>query len=347
MGQGLGDLLKKPNLTDADKEAIVAYGPVAFVPLRGLAVQSPKTYMELLVRVADRSHTASMLDLFGQALSRKGTLAESAGTLAGWMAEKGDPALSVPFCFRGLDSKEIPNPHPLWVALAVNPSPLAVPRLLQRMESPATSRDELAFLYGHVAANGDPDAIALLLKMRMKERTLGGDPTGPDSDGDGLPDVQDRNPFAAPRQLTEDERVMAAAFEAKMRFKPGQAWDMAIEFPGKPFELFGWAKSIVPVDRIKGRELSGKVVFTAVGRAKEIVTFDPDGLQAKVGLIVEESRSMRGSTLTLRKFEGEWFLVGESGTFGAVASLQFRTSYLLSGGEEVGGEGRLEGSCLP
>ena len=48
----------------------------------------------------------------------------------------------------------------------------------------------------------------------LVEARLGTDPKNPDTDGDGVIDSQDANPQASPRALTDEERVLATAYEA-------------------------------------------------------------------------------------------------------------------------------------
>ena len=72
-----------------------------------------------------------------------------------------------------------------------------------------------------------------------------------DADADGLPDDVDRNPFAAPRDLTEEERVVQVAYASSLRFSKSSSAKVGVFYPNgmKPFELYGLDGTIVPMSR--------------------------------------------------------------------------------------------------
>src|SRR5207248_8573014 len=72
------------------------------------------------------------------------------------------------------------------------------------------------------------------------EARLGTNPRKPDSDGDGLSDLVDPCPNAAPRPLSDAERIVAACIEARF-FE--EKWSVPAVLSGEnvqPFELYGY-----------------------------------------------------------------------------------------------------------
>lgn len=78
------------------------------------------------------------------------------------------------------------------------------------------------------------------------EERIGSDPRKVDTDGDGLRDSEDRNPLAAPRPLSDQEQIFAAAFEAQFHFS-GNWHPCRVHLPPGigPLELAGWEGIIV------------------------------------------------------------------------------------------------------
>lgn len=158
------------------------------------------------------------------------------------------------------------------------------------------------------------------------EARLGTDPHSPDTDGDGLPDGQDRNPLAAPRALTDEEKILGAAFERYYR-RRSRSVPLVVDLPVgmKPFELNGpeWLVLMpppqpeIPVASLfwKG---AGYVSFTPpeldyhhrpIHHPTEHsgVVYAPNGQEAKLILRVSYAGlDGAGSTIQLRRVGDDW-----------------------------------------
>jgi outer membrane protein assembly factor BamB len=117
----------------------------------------------------------------------------------------------------------------------------------------------------------------------LVEQRLGTDPTKADSDGDGLPDGQDKNPLAAPRPLTEAEQVLAAAFEARYRFE-GPLVPCALTWPKgvAPIEVRGWDGIVLPQSAQRRSNLSW-----LYGKGVGLVHFEPPTYDFSGGAVHE------------------------------------------------------------
>lgn len=104
------------------------------------------------------------------------------------------------------------------------------------------------------------------------ERRLGTNPKVPDTDGDGLKDSEDKNPLAAPREVSEAEQVLRAAFQARFQFGGGRPSVCLVELPKglKPLELYGWGWITISL------EAGHKSPLQAfVGKGAGVVAFRP------------------------------------------------------------------------
>jgi|GEM_PF-2336479 len=217
--------------------------------------------------------------------------------------------------------------------LALSRDPDAVAIVLEQLRR--RGRDEAGTketLYTSAAASEVPQVLAELRQMRNRSRTVERRfaaklPAG-DLDRDGLPNDVDRNPYAPPRPLAEEERVLATAFEARFHFDERSRRVGGVEFPGgmKPFELFGWQGQILPEARInRSGEMKRRYEYPFIrfetadvdpeGRpvaiqAKSPVRFSPDRRRATVAIgTTFGSLDGTGFAYELRKIGGEWYVV--------------------------------------
>ncbi|MGC4042326.1 MAG: PQQ-binding-like beta-propeller repeat protein [Armatimonas sp.] len=84
----------------------------------------------------------------------------------------------------------------------------------------------------------------------LVEKRLGTDPNRADTDGDGVKDSEDANPLAVPHSLSETEKVLQAAFEARYRidFEPREGAVCLVSLPDgvTPPEFSSWGWIVIP-----------------------------------------------------------------------------------------------------
>jgi outer membrane protein assembly factor BamB len=179
---------------------------------------------------------------------------------------------------------------------------------------------------GEPALRKDSDADGL---TDLAEKRLGTNPNKADSDADGLGDAEDGNPLVAARQLTEDEEVAAAAFEARFKFEESRG-PATMTFPTgtRYFEVTGWRGIVVPVHSRKDSALCKFRMqgTTDIGFGDTPAFNEPD----KVALVkwVEKGREAVvevgamygflagvGYRMTLRRFGDVWLVVKVENTW--------------------------------
>ncbi|MHC9545048.1 MAG: PQQ-binding-like beta-propeller repeat protein [Vulcanimicrobiota bacterium] len=156
------------------------------------------------------------------------------------------------------------------------------------------------------------------------EKRLGTDPQNKDTDGDGLIDSTDKNPLAAPRALSEEEKIMRAAFEARYCFSCGDGYKTPclVKLPEgiQPFEFYGFNWIIIPEVHGKESPLS-KCVETILRRGVGVVSFDLP------------RRDFEGYELPDRK--GRDFILWNSDRSEAMLSLSTRYGPLNAAGYDI------------
>ncbi len=183
-------------------------------------------------------------------------------------------------------------------------------------------KDWLEKLTADAEAMRDSDGDGL---NDVYEGMTGTNPIEKDSDGDGLTDDIDKNPLAAPRELTDEEKVLGAAFEGLMRFVGEKRNPLVVRFPAgvEPFEMFGVSDAIVarkhdPTGQSyrKINDLLG-VSFRAPEydpadqklpwmEGRRPVIFSKDGAEAVVQVVGGLDHA--GYDLRLKRYGAEWIV---------------------------------------
>ncbi len=179
--------------------------------------------------------------------------------------------------------------------------PSSRPRQPEPPPSPTTPQ-ERTFNLDDIRKDTDGDGWT-----DIEERRLGLGPAKADTDGDGLRDSEDCCPdFAPPAEATHDEKTQIVQRALYAALGISGSHDLLLANSKSPVQLWGFAGPVLyKQDReqwIKEHGYGG--IF--IGWAVKI-----DGDTAKVDISDWEGSLAAGSqTVTLRKIEGEWYVVG-------------------------------------
>jgi hypothetical protein len=164
----------------------------------------------------------------------------------------------------------------------------------------------------------------------LLEKRLGTDPNKADTDDDGLQDSNDMNPLSAPRNLSENEQITAAVFDAMQQFTSAGDTPCLITLPdgAKPFEVSGWgwivtsqtSKRHATLSKYTGHGLAhvsiGSPMYDFNGKrlsdvsSNSSVLMNKDHTRAKVGYFVSYHPLMgNGYDIELKKIKGHWFAI--------------------------------------
>ncbi len=310
----------KSELDDRDIRALWDLGraavPALVAALPGAADPRRGSLDFALTHIATPEDTPAMLDL----AERIGVFSPKNETrrsdVSDWLRWKGDPDIVARRLLSRLQATDEDDEARRLIPY-INRSTDAevVEELFRRLRSPASSPETKALIYGSIAASGRPDVLDWILRQRAQGRRLTapipGLSTTKDTDGDGIPDAYDANPYVAPRALNETERVMAAAFDAFARADNRQEGPMDVGYgPGiRPFELTGWKGGLRPLTKDFDRgpkDYPYGFIFETFSSDGNVVRFEPNGLAATVRIA---RRYGYGTEARLRKIRGEWFVV--------------------------------------
>lgn len=203
----------------------------------------------------------------------------------------------------------------LWLARDDGSGGWRDPVFTGRERPPAIDDDLLPGILADATIRLDSDGDGW---TDVAEARLGTDAASRDSDGDGLPDGQDRNPLAAPRSLTEDEQVLEAAFHARFRFAAEPPVPCLLRLPTgvQPFEVSGWGWFVVAVSEgaetppFADRGWSG-TGFAGFGNRRRadapLIEWSADRTEAKVEVeIAYGGLHASGYLVHLRRVGGAW-----------------------------------------
>lgn len=155
----------------------------------------------------------------------------------------------------------------------------------------------------------------------LAEARLGTDPKKADTDGDGLRDAVDPCPLVARRPQGDTEQILAACIEAWVFAQENQAEPVIVSTTITiPFEVSSnegqvlWEKrgdslwrSRVGLYRIGNVFLDFK---SPDGPKGQRIVYGPDRQTARIVLLPDDGSCIMGhGTFTLKKIDGEWFVV--------------------------------------
>ena len=328
----LSDLLAKPALTPEERRAVVRRGREAVPPLIAAYEKSFGTRRqalgELLAQAAEPADSGAVLGLVERSGGFRTSPDRTLGPLFRWLDQKGDREALADAALARFRAEEAEDVRGRYLGLLVRGThgPV-VDEMLRLLRDPATDEAWKGAAYASVGASGREDALKTVLAIRAQGRRLE-TPNArlaakEDTDGDGLPDAVDANPFVAPRALSDREKAMAAAYDAFFRFSPMTDRVGLVRYPEgtRPFELTGWKGTLVPygdaarlaIDPTKAGRGAGRFAvldFQSHGGAVPTVQGGADGRTATVDLGVHYAPgSGWGVRVTLRKYGDEWFSV--------------------------------------
>ncbi|HLK58069.1 MAG TPA: hypothetical protein VKU00_15985 [Chthonomonadaceae bacterium] len=163
----------------------------------------------------------------------------------------------------------------------------------------------------------------------LVEKQLGTDPTKSDTDGDGIPDSKDANPLTGRKPQTDEEKILAAAFEGRFRYAEDDVPCVVVMPEGiEPVEMLGWGWIVLAVKKESDTpvaDLYGEGVcmihfsLPSYGFNEPQVQLPPknaailwnrDHTEAAVGMSVYYG-GLDGTVydLRLKKFGNEWIVV--------------------------------------
>ena len=171
-----------------------------------------------------------------------------------------------------------------------------------------------------VRRDSDKDGLTDLVEKRW-----GTDPKNPDTDGDGLGDAVDPCPNAAPREMGDIEKIIAACVEARF-FDDDWNAPAVISVEGvKPFEMYGYHHTLMWQDEKYAGELlqmygggmntlgfhASGIAFEKTPVKKQTFEISADGKSATT-LIRRYSGGLNGDGIGVQliKIGNDWFVVG-------------------------------------
>ncbi|MEZ0325396.1 MAG: PQQ-binding-like beta-propeller repeat protein [Fimbriimonas sp.] len=232
-----------------------------------------------------------------------------------WLVTQKDGAWTSPV-FTGLSESGIST----WVK-PKRPEPV-----VGGFTGPMLAKSDWFKLLDNPALTSDQDHDGL---TDLVEARLGTNAKAADTDGDGLGDELDPWPNVAPREQSDAEQVLAAAWEAKYHFFEAESPAL---FTGpkdlKPFEMVGWKGPVIwrtQTDDHWGHPLSwnyehgiaiadfDQLDRTATAWEPSLIRWNKDRTEAAVQISTYYG-GLNGSgyLMTLKKFGTEWVVTSSS-----------------------------------
>jgi outer membrane protein assembly factor BamB len=166
----------------------------------------------------------------------------------------------------------------------------------------------LVSTFDELLKDSDHDGLTDLIENR-----IGTDPLKADTDGDGIGDAEDRNPLCARVPTTEDEKVIASAYEAFFKFDATRGVRYVVFPMGQnPIELIGGDGYIIRSNAFpRGLALKKSTVVHIQPENGKTVVYDSTHLTATLQFGIQ---FMGGRVvpyeITLRRFGADWVVTG-------------------------------------
>lgn len=146
----------------------------------------------------------------------------------------------------------------------------------------------------------------------ITEQCLGLNPKNPDSDGDGIVDGIDKNPFAKNYPMSDNELAMQAALAMKMVSFGSYSDNIKVKFPKgiSVFEIGSWRGLVLPVVLPSGfPPRQGQIAGSWYTISPNVKQLSKDGTFVEIGIQQNGGYYEANWGAQVRKFGKEWFCV--------------------------------------
>lgn len=305
-------LVAKPDLTVTDRVSLERLGRAA-VPTIVEALKKPAggdrdTLLFVLLRVAKRPDTPLIFPLADAAHTFVGESSFANRDYRSWMETEADPEWLAPRLLPRLRSaRKEADQERLAQYLVRSRNDEVVAELLKRLQSEQTSIWVKDTIYHGIGGSGNARARAEILRLRRD---------GPTPKWKGS---------IPPAPQSETQRVLAAVFDARMRFyRPRvEQFNLGYGRGVKPFAVVGWPLALAPVENPLDREPGPTskiempyIIFEPMDANGTMVRFDSNGTSAvaRIGVMIAPLYGL-GYEAKLRKIDGDWFVTSMSETW--------------------------------
>ena len=144
------------------------------------------------------------------------------------------------------------------------------------------------------------------------EQCLGLNPKNPDSDGDGIVDGIDKNPFSKTRPMSDNELAMQAAIAMQAVQSGSYSNNLKIEFPKglSDFEIESWKGMVLPADPpFAFPPRQGQIAGSRYTISPNVKQLSKDGTFVEIGIRENGGFYEASWGAQVRKFGKEWFCV--------------------------------------
>lgn len=288
-------LVAKGNLTVGERAALERLGraavPAIVAALARPEVQDRQRLEFVLFRVAEVGDTTLIFPLADRAKTFAAESTFENRDYRLFMERNADPEVLVPLLLPRLRAaKDDGTRHRLVEYLGRSKSPQVATELRRLLLAPETSLWTKDEIYHGLAGSLLPESLALVRALRVE---------GPS------PQWKGETP-SPPR--TEEERVLAATFDARMRFYRPRVETFDVDFgpEARSFAVEGWPGGL----RASAKAEMPYVRFEPLDGDGTRVRFSKDGREAtaRIGVMIAPLYGL-GYEASLRKVGEEWFVL--------------------------------------